>query len=167
MALALQPELLCSEAELLPRSPAYAVALLDDDALNFCAGEAPALSVSAPSGAFCRRVAIACVGSHRQHAVAALYDIGRAAAALCRDRRRARTAGRSERLQLLGSGPLPWLAAQLPTAAPVNLLQGSHTRRAETSARTGNAGAPVAALAAGCCCSMSARRLVAVTTEPR
>ena len=129
----LQPDLLCSEAELLPRSPAYAVALLDGDALNFCAGEAPALSVSAPPGGFAAALAIAC-GEATATTQLLLYTTSVEWQRRSAEIEDARGQLADLKLQLLGSGPLPWLAAQLPTAAPINLLQGSYAPRGDFGA---------------------------------
>ena len=129
----LKPNLLCSEAELLPRSPAYAVALLDGDSLNFCAGEAPALSVSAPPGGFAAALAIAC-GEATATTQLLLYTTSVEWQRRSAEIEGARGQLADLKLQLLGSGPLPWLAAQLPTAAPVNLLQGSYAPRGNISA---------------------------------
>jgi len=129
----LDPELLCSEAELLPRSPAYAVALLDGEALNLSTGEAPALSVSAPPGGFAAALTIA-FGEAIATTQLLLYmssaEWQRRSTEI--EDTRARLAGL--KVQLLGAGPLPWLAAQLPVAAPINLLQGSYAPRGNLSA---------------------------------
>jgi general secretion pathway protein L len=127
-AVGLKPELLCSEAELLPRSPGYAVALLDADTLTLNAGDAPVLSVSAPPGGFAGALAIAC-GEAAATTDLLLYTTSLEWQRRSAEIEAARAGLGSLKLQLLGSGPLPWLAAQLPAAAPINLLQGSYAPR--------------------------------------
>ncbi len=127
-AAGLKPDLLCSEAELLPRSPGYAVALLDDDALTFSSGEAPVLNVSAPPGGFAGALAIAC-GEAAATTELLLYTTSAEWQRRSAEIESVRGRLASLKLQLLGSGALPWLAAQLPSAAPINLLQASYAPR--------------------------------------
>jgi general secretion pathway protein L len=132
-AAGLEAELLCSEAELLPRSPAYAVALLDGDMLSVSGGDGPALSISAPPGGFSGALAIAC-GEAAATTDLLLYMSSVEWKRRSAEIESARAGLGSLKLQLLGSGPLPWLAAQLPAAAPINLLQGSYAPRGNFSA---------------------------------
>ena len=132
-AAGLAPELLCSEAELLPRSPGYAVALLDGDTLSLSAGDAPVLSVSAPRGALAGALAIAC-GETAASTDVLLYLSSVEWKSRSAEIESVRAALGSLKVQLLGSGPLPWLAAQLPASAPINLLQGSYAPRGNFSA---------------------------------
>ncbi len=132
-AAGLAPSLVCSEAELLPRSPGYAVALLDGDTLSLSAGDAPVLSLSAPPGALAGALAIAC-GEAAATTDLLLYLSSLEWKSRSAEIEGLRAALGSLKAQLLGSGPLPWLAAQLPATAPINLLQGSYAPRGDFSA---------------------------------
>ncbi|MDE2252170.1 MAG: type II secretion system protein GspL, partial [Gammaproteobacteria bacterium] len=128
------PELLCSEAALLPRLAGYAVALLDGDMLLLAAGDGgPPLALSAPEGGFAAALAAA-LGAAAPSTQLLLHaspgDWERRAAEI--EGARAQLGGL--KAQLLGSGPLPWLAAQLQDAAPINLLQGRYLPRNTFSA---------------------------------
>lgn len=128
------PELLCSEAELLPRTAGQAIALLDGDTLMLAVGkEKPPVVLSAPAGGFASALDIA-LGDTAGETHLELYSNP-----IDWQRRSAEIEGTRPRLaglhtQLLGSGALPWLAAQLPTAAPINLLQGQYAPRSSLSA---------------------------------
>ena len=131
-AAGIRPDLLCSEAALMPRMPGHAVALLEGDTLLLTAGEhEPPLVLSAPEGGFAAAVASgeATAGSDLLlHANAA--DWQRRSAEV----EAARPLLASLKVQLLGSGSLPWLAAQLQNAAPINLLQGAYAPRGSLGA---------------------------------
>ncbi len=133
-AAGIRPDLLCSEAALMPRMPGHMVGLLEGETLLLAAGEESApLVLSAPEGGFAAAIAIAGgeagpVSDLLLHASAA--DWQRRSAEV----EAARVLFASLKVQLLGSGSLPWLAAQLPGAAPINLLQGSYAPRGSLGA---------------------------------
>ncbi len=128
-AAGIAPELLCSEAALLPRLAGHTVALLDGDTLLLAAGDgSPPLVLSAPEGGFAGAIAVA-LGDDARATQLLLHT-----SALDWQRRSAEIEAAqpllgSLKAQLLGSGPLPWLAAQIQDAAPINLLQGRYVPR--------------------------------------
>jgi general secretion pathway protein L len=128
------PDLLCSEAALLPRLAGHTVALLDGDTLLLAAGDgSPPLVLSAPEGGFAGALAVA-LGEDARATLLLLHtsplDWQRRSAEI----EAAQPLLESLKAQLLGSGPLPWLAAQLQDAAPINLLQGPYAPRSTLSA---------------------------------
>ena len=123
------PDLLCSEAELLPRMAGQTIALLDGDTLMIAVGkDEPPLVLSAPAGGFSSALDIA-LGETVIETDLQFYgnpiDWQRRSGEI--EATRTRLAGLHT--QLLASGALPWLAAQLPTATPINLLQGQYAPR--------------------------------------
>ena len=128
-AAGIKPDLLCSNAAFMPRMPGYTVALLEDDTLLLAGDEGSApLVLSAPPGGFAAAITVArgeaaAGGNLLLHANAS--DWPRHASEV----EAARPLLASLKVQLLSSGALPWLAAQLPDAAPINLLQGSYVPR--------------------------------------
>lgn len=125
----LRPELLCTDAALMPRLPGHTVALLEGDTLSFSDGEQDErLTLAAPPGGFAAALAIA-LGDEISATQLLLHanppDWQRRSAEV--EATRASLA--SLKVQLLASGALPWLAAQLPHARPVNLLQGAFAPR--------------------------------------
>ncbi|MBS0387901.1 MAG: type II secretion system protein GspL [Proteobacteria bacterium] len=136
-AAGLAPDLMCSEAALLPRIAGQAVALLDGDTLLLAEGrEQSPVVLSAPAGGFASALDIA-LGERAIETSLQLYsnpiDWQRRSAEV--EATRARLAGLHT--QLLASGALPWLAAQLPQAAPINLLQGPYAPRTSLRANWG------------------------------
>jgi len=128
-AAGIAPDLLCSEAALLPRIAGQAVALLEGDTLLLAVGDArPPVVMSAPAGGFAAALEIA-LGDRAAETSLELYsnpiDWQRRSAEV--EATRTRLAGLHT--QLLASGALPWLAAQVPQAAPINLLQGPYAPR--------------------------------------
>ncbi|MGH8254541.1 MAG: type II secretion system protein GspL [Steroidobacteraceae bacterium] len=125
----LTPEVLCSEAELLPRMTGQTIALLDGDTLMLSVGtEKPTAVLSAPASGFSSALDIA-LGDTAIETNLQLYSNP-----IDWQRRSGEIEGTRSRLaglhtQLLASGALPWLAAQWPTAAPINLLQGQYAAR--------------------------------------
>jgi general secretion pathway protein L len=133
-AAGIAPDLLCSEAALLPRLAGHTVALLDGDTLLLAAGDSsPSLALSAPTGGLAGALAVA-LGEDARATQLLLYtsqlDWQHRAAEI----EAAQSLLGGLKAQLLGSGPLPWLAAQLQDAAPINLLQGPYAPRSTLSA---------------------------------
>ena len=128
-AAGIAPDLLCSEAALLPRIAGQAVALLEGDTLLLAVGDArPPVVMSAPAGGFAAALEIA-LGDRAAETSLELYSNP-----IDWQRRSAEVEATRTRLadlhtQLLASGALPWLAAQVPQAAPINLLQGPYAPR--------------------------------------
>jgi general secretion pathway protein L len=147
-AAGLQPTLLCSEASLLAANPAQAQVLLDDDQLLARAAGPAALPRTLPATPLGEALDVA-LGQPRAATDLQIHvtDAGWArhqAAISALQPQYARCA-----VQRLGDSPLPWLALQFPTAAPINLLQGAYQQgdsRLELWRRWRN----VAALAAAC-----------------
>ena len=133
-AAGITPELLCTDAALLPRLSAHAVALLESDTLHFSDAENDAqLTLSAPPGGFADALTIAFgaeVGSTDLLFHANALDWQRRSAEI----EAARPLLASLKVQLLANGALPWLAAQLPSAKPINLLQGPYAPRTSFNA---------------------------------
>jgi general secretion pathway protein L len=125
----LRPELLCTDAALMPRVAGTVVALLEGDTLSLSDGEQDErLTLSAPPGGFAAALAIA-LGDEQASTQLLLHanppDWQRRSAEV--EAARGQLAGL--KVQLLASGALPWLAAQLPAARPTNLLQGTYAPR--------------------------------------
>ena len=133
-AAGIAPELLCTDAALMPHVAGHAVALLEGDTLSFSDGEDDArLTLSAPPGGFASALTIAF--GEELPATQLLFhasppDWQRRSAEV----EAARPSLAGLKVQLLGSGALPWLAAQLPAARPINLLQGAYLRRTSLGA---------------------------------
>jgi general secretion pathway protein L len=128
-AAGLRPELLCTDAALMPRVAGHTVALLEGDTLSFSDGEQDErLTLAAPPGGFAGALAVA-LGDE----LATTQLLLHATQADWRRRSSEVEAARSTlgglKVQLLAAGPLPWLAAQLPHARPLNLLQGAYKPR--------------------------------------
>jgi general secretion pathway protein L len=128
-AAGIKPELICADAALMPRLPGHAVALLENDTLIFTDAEDDAqLTLSAPPGGFAGALSIA-FGDELANTHLLFH-----ASPLDWQRRStevesARASLASLKIQLLGTGALPWLASQLPDAKPINLLQGQYAPR--------------------------------------
>ena len=128
-AAGIKPELLCTDAALMPRLGDHAVALLENDTLTFTDAEDDAqLTLSAAPGGFAGALAIAfgeeLADTHLLFHANPL-DWQRRSSEI----EAARSSLASLKVQLLGTGALPWLAAQLPVAKPINLLQGEYAPR--------------------------------------
>lgn len=131
---ALRPDLMVVDAALLPRYSGYAVALLEGESLMITDASGVTSSLSAPPGGFAAALEIA-LGEH-SGVTALLFH----ATPLDWQRRSteieaARPKLASLKVQLLSTGVLPWLAAQLHSAAPINLLQGDYVQRRGGAAR--------------------------------
>jgi general secretion pathway protein L len=125
---ALSPDLMVVDAALLPRYSGYAVALLEGESLMITDASGVTSSLSAPAGGFATALQIAL--GEQAAATALLFH----ATPLDWQRRSAeieatRPTLASLKVQLLSTGVLPWLAAQLHSAAPINLLQGDYQQR--------------------------------------
>ena len=128
----IKPDLLCADADLLPQIAGHTVALLEGDTLSLMAGDSgtrrTATVISAPPGAFAGALAVACgeaaVSTHLLFHVTPLEWQRRSS-----EIEAARPLLASLRVQVLSSGALPWLAARLPAAAPINLMQGAYAQR--------------------------------------
>ena len=129
----LHPDLLVVDAALLPRFTGYAVALLEGELLTINDAAGNSSTLSAPPGGFAAALDVA-LGE--QAATTALLfhttalDWQRRSSEI--EATRAQVA--SLKVQLLSSGVLPWLAAQLHNAARINLLQGAYTQRSSPAA---------------------------------
>ena len=136
-AAGIKPDLLCTDAALMPRLPGHAVALLDNDTLTFTDADDDAqLTLSAPPGGFAGALAIAFgeeLASTHLLFHANPLDWQRRSIEV----EAARSSLASLKVQLLGTGALPWLAAQLPNAKPINLLQGEYAPRTSFHANWG------------------------------
>lgn len=133
-AAGLSPDLMVADAALLPRYSGYAVALLEGESLTLTDAAGVTSTLSAPPGGFAAALEIA-LGE--QAGVTALLfhatplDWQRRSSEI--EAARAKLA--SLKVQLLSSGVLPWLAAQLQSSAAINLLQGDYLQRRGGSAQ--------------------------------
>jgi general secretion pathway protein L len=133
-AAGIAPDLLCSEAALLPRLAGHAIALLDGDTLLLAPEDgSPALVLSAPAGGFAGALTVA-LGESARTTQLLLHTNPLDWQRRSTEIEAARAMLGSLKAQLLGSGALPWLAAQLPEAAPINLLQGRYAPRSTLGA---------------------------------
>jgi general secretion pathway protein L len=128
-AAGIKPDLLCTDAALMPRLAEHAVALLDGDTVHFTDAEDDAqLSLSAPAGGFAGALDIAFgaeLGNTHLLFHANPLDWQRRSSEI----EATRSLLASLKVQVLANGALPWFAAQLPNAKPINLLQGPYAPR--------------------------------------
>jgi general secretion pathway protein L len=118
------PEQLYADTSLLPPAEGHAVALLEANVLTV-RGSAGGAPLSAPADDLAAALKIA-LGSEELIATDfSLYLTQAEWNARQSEIEALRSKLASLRVQLLASGPLPWLITQLPTAHPINLLQGS------------------------------------------
>jgi general secretion pathway protein L len=133
-AAALRPDLLVVDATLLPHYTGYGVALLEGELLTISDATGVTNTLSAPPGGF---EAALDVALGEQSSVTALLlhatplDWQRRSSEI----EAARPKLASLKVQLLNSGVLAWLAAQLHSAAPINLLQGDYAQRTTGTAQ--------------------------------
>ena len=122
------PELMCTEAALMPRISGHTIALLENETLCLVGADGHATVVSAPPAGFAGALAVGC-GEH----VGQTHLLLHAATTEWEQRSAEIEASRALlatlKVQLLSSGSLPWLASQLPVATPINLLQGPYVQR--------------------------------------
>ncbi len=123
----LEPEALYAESELLPENPGQAVMLLDEDTVIVRPpGGAP---VTLPAEALDEALGIAYAsGEGPASGTCGLILYGDAPEWQRHSAQveAARAHFEGVKVQLLTAGPLALLAQQLPTAAPINLLQGAY-----------------------------------------
>ena len=125
-ACGVEPDVVYADSDLLPENPGQAVALLEEDAVSVrppggspvtlpadALGEALEIARSAGSTATGGRGLILYTGAAEWKRHAALVE-------------GARPQFDGIKVQLLTSGPLALFAQQLPSATPINLLQGSY-----------------------------------------
>jgi general secretion pathway protein L len=128
-AAGIKPELLCTDAALMPRLPGHAVALLENDTLIFTDAEDDAqLTLSAAPGGFAGALTIA-FGEELATTHLLFHANPLDWQRRSNEVEAARSSLASLKVQLLSTGALPWLAAQLPNAKPINLLQGEYAPR--------------------------------------
>ena len=132
-AAGLHPDQLVVDGTLLPRYSGYAVALLEGELLTVCDATGATNTLSAPAGGLAAALAVAL--GEQAGVTALLFH----ATPLDWQRRSTevealRPTLDSLKVQLLSSGVLPWLAAQLHSAAPINLLQGDYLQRGTQAA---------------------------------
>ena len=127
-AAGIEPDTLYAESDLLPENPGQAVALLEEDAVIVRApGASP---VTLPADALAEALEIAYTGTDVPTGPGRGLILYTGAAEWQRHSAQVE-ALRSHfdgiKIQLLTGGPLALFAQQLPSAAPVNLLQGIYT----------------------------------------
>ena len=129
----IEPEAIHAESDLLPENPGHSVVLLEDDAvLVRPPGGSP---VTLPADALAEALEIAHSGGAESAGGARGLILYAAAAAWRRHSAQVeavRPRFEGMRIEVLPEGPLPLFAQQLPTASPINLLQGAY---APTAAR--------------------------------
>ncbi len=131
----LDPEAMYTESDLLPQNPGQAVALMEEDVVVV---RPPMGSpVTLPVEALGEALEIAQKGSAELEATGIRGLVLYTGAAEWHQHSAQIEALRERfdgiKIQLLSAGPLALFGQQLPTAAPINLLQGSYT---PTTART-------------------------------
>jgi len=124
----LEPESLYTESDLLPQNPGQAVALMEEDVIIV---RPPAGSpVTLPVEALGEALDIALQGAAEQGATGGRGLILYTGAAEWHQHSAKIEALRERfdgiKIQLLSAGPLALFGQQLPTAAPINLLQGTY-----------------------------------------
>lgn len=129
----LHPDLLVVDAALLPRFTGYAVALLEGELLSISDAAGNSSTLSAPPGGFDAALAVA-LGKLAATTAMLFHTTAPDWQRRSAEIEAARGQLASLKVQLLSSGVLPWLAAQLHTATPVNLLQGAYARRSTPAA---------------------------------
>jgi general secretion pathway protein L len=131
----IEPDVMYADSDLLPENPGQAVALLEEDAVFVRApGASP---VALPADALAEALEIARSGEGSAAATGAHGLILYTGAAEWQRHSAQVEASRPQfdgiKVQLLTAGPLALFAQQLPSVAPINLLQGAY---APTSSRT-------------------------------
>jgi general secretion pathway protein L len=129
-AAGLDPELVCADTALMPRVPGHVVALLEGQMLTVRDAAGNVLNVSAPAGSFATALDVA-LGATAAESQLLLHCTPQDWQLRSTEIEATRRSVATLKVQLLGSGALPWLATQLHSEAPINLLQGSYARRGQ------------------------------------
>jgi general secretion pathway protein L len=122
----IEPDVVYADSDLLPENPGQAVALLEEDVVSVRPpGGSP---VTLPAEALAEALEIALSGADATAARGLILYSGpaewqRHSAQV----EAARPRFEGIKVQLLSGGPLTLFAQQLPSATPINLLQGSYT----------------------------------------
>jgi general secretion pathway protein L len=123
-AAGIRPDAAYAESSLLPVEPNALVLLLDEGTLHVCRAGSVAFALDAEPLGVALEVALGEVAEPGEHvtfyATPAEYEAHKDTI----EGLRTRTA--TLQVKLLPDGALPLLAAQLPTAQPINLLQGEY-----------------------------------------
>lgn len=128
-AAGIQPQLLCSVAALLPSNPSQSLALLDHDTLCARLPGAHSVAQSVPATPLAEALTIALGGAPLAGIELLLQVTPEAWERHGAEIEALRAQMAHLGVQQLGAGALPWLALQLPTGSPLNLLQGDYQRR--------------------------------------
>jgi general secretion pathway protein L len=124
----LEPESMYTESDLLPQNPGQSVALMEEDVV--VVRPPTGAPVTLPVEALSEALEIAQQGDPEQGATGGRGLILYTGAAEWHQHSAKIEALRERfdgiKIQLLSAGPLALFAQQLPTAAPINLLQGSY-----------------------------------------
>ncbi len=129
-AVGIRPERLHADSELLPENPGQAVALLEDDVVVVRAPEGSPVTLPADALARGARARTTAGGTHRAAAGRGLILYTGAAEWQKHSQQveGVRDQFDGVKVQLLTGGPLGLYAQQLPSTAPVNLLQGPYAQ---------------------------------------
>jgi general secretion pathway protein L len=121
----IEPDVVYADSDLLPENPGQAVALLEEDAITVRApGGSP---VTLPADALAEALESARAGAETPVGRGLILYTGAPEWARYSEQvEAARPQFEGVKVQLLTGGPLALFAAQLPTATPINLLQGSY-----------------------------------------
>jgi general secretion pathway protein L len=132
----LEPEAMYADSDLLPDNPGQAVALLEEDVVVVRAPRSSAVTL--PVEALAEALEIAQQANSAETATTGVRGLVLYTGAAEWHQHSAKIEALRERfdgikIQLLSAGPLALFGQQLPSAAPINLLQGPY---APTTART-------------------------------
>jgi general secretion pathway protein L len=121
----IEPDVVYADSDLLPETPGNAVALLEEDAITVRPpGGSP---VTLPADALAEALETARSGAETPVGRGLILYTGAPEWARYSEQvEAARPQFEGVKVQLLTGGPLALLAQQLPTAKPINLLQGSY-----------------------------------------
>lgn len=124
-AAGIEPAALHAEHALLPAVPGQAIGTLEGTQLCLRAGAAPAHSLEAPAGSLGASLELL-LGEARAATALMLYASPGDWQARRAEIEALQPAFADLKVQLLNQGLLPWLAAHVPAAQPINLLQGRY-----------------------------------------
>jgi general secretion pathway protein L len=125
----IQPDLLCTESSLIVANPSQAVALLDEDLLSVIPAGSTGLARCVPADQLADSLSIALDGTDLASVDLLMHVTPEAWRARGAQIEALRPLLAGLGVQLLKAGLLPWLALQLATTTPLNLLQGAHQVR--------------------------------------